>query len=86
MSERTTSAPALTDDDVRALLRAVGAAGGAPGDRSRTFEELGLDSLARFEIASRIKNRYGVDVESEITAETSPAGLRDLVNSRLAGA
>ncbi|PRX02695.1 UNVERIFIED_ORG: minimal PKS acyl carrier protein [Actinomadura viridilutea] len=71
---------------MQALLRAVGAAGAAPGDRGRTFEELGLDSLARFEIASRIKNRYGVDVESEITAETSPAGLRDLVNSRLAGA
>ncbi|GAA3508621.1 acyl carrier protein [Actinomadura keratinilytica] len=87
MPEKTTSAPVLTDDDVQALLRAVGApAGVTAGDHGRSFEELGLDSLARFEIASRIKRRYGVDIEDDITAETSPAGVRDLVNGRLAGA
>ncbi|WP_433546985.1 acyl carrier protein [Streptomyces sp. CA-294286] len=49
-----------------------------------TFEALGLDSLARVELASRIKSHYGIDIEDEITPESTPADVERLVGGRLA--
>ncbi|GAA3441442.1 acyl carrier protein [Planomonospora venezuelensis] len=78
---------AFTDNDMRELLKAVGleAKAGVEG-YSRSFEELDLDSLARVEIATRIQDRFGVDVEEQVTAEETPEGLRRLVNERLTAA
>ena len=74
----------LTDEDMRGLLLAVGA---DPTTNSahyaRSFDELDLDSLARVEIASRIRDRFGVNIEEEMVAEQTPAAMRDLVNQRL---
>ncbi|GAA4233592.1 hypothetical protein GCM10022254_36390 [Actinomadura meridiana] len=39
------------------------------------FEELGVDSLARAEIAARVQERFGVDIEDELREETTPADL-----------
>jgi minimal PKS acyl carrier protein len=38
------------------------------------------------ELATRIQDRFGVDVEDRITAEATPSLVRDLVNERLIGA
>ncbi|MGK5552519.1 acyl carrier protein [Actinomadura kijaniata] len=79
--------PNLTVDDIQALLVAVGADGAVTAaDHGRTFEDLDLDSLARFEIATRIQDRFGVNVEDDITAESTPADVLGLVNDRLAAA
>ncbi|MEU8382918.1 acyl carrier protein [Streptosporangium sp. NPDC048865] len=75
----------FTDENVRELLLAVGldpAAGDAALERS--FGELDLDSLARVEIATRIQDRFGVDVEERLTADVTPSLMRELVNERLA--
>jgi methyltransferase (TIGR00027 family) len=77
---------AFTDDVVRDLLVSVGLDRGAAGDAmDDSFESLGLDSLARMEIATRIQERFDVDVEEKLTAETTPALMRKLVTERLAG-
>jgi acyl carrier protein len=74
----------LTQEEVREMLVAVGAARSlTPDDHARSFDELDLDSLARTELAARIRDRYGIDVEDELTEEASPAVMRELVNSRL---
>jgi acyl carrier protein len=81
------SADLFTEKDVRELLVSVGASPVIAGsDLARSFEELGLDSLARIEMASRVKERYRVEVEEVLTPEATPAGMRQLVNARLAGA
>ncbi|SFC70697.1 acyl carrier protein [Streptomyces aidingensis] len=77
----------LTEDGVRDLLRAVGLGPETVSDAAAfatSFEDLGLDSLARVETASRIKERFGVDIEEELTAETTPEEMRRLVKDRLA--
>lgn len=82
-----TTVVVLSDEDIRTLLLAVGldpAAG--PDADSRSFDELDLDSLARMELAARIQDRYGVDVEEDITGDLSPSGLRLLVNARVGAA
>jgi acyl carrier protein len=77
----------FTDADVRDLLVVVGM---EPSVDSQvyglTFEALELDSLARVEIASRLRDRYGVEVEEELTADTTPDHLKQLVNQRLSSA
>lgn len=78
------SAQQLSDEQVRELLVAVGAGAGVTvDDFTKSFEDLELDSLARTEIASRIQARFGVDVDEELTATETPAGMRVLVNHRL---
>ncbi|MGW1955706.1 phosphopantetheine-binding protein [Streptomyces sp. NPDC001920] len=52
----------------------------------KTFEALDLDSLARVELASRIKSRYGIDIEEEITPESTPADVERMVSARLSAA
>ncbi|WP_084963794.1 acyl carrier protein [Thermoactinospora rubra] len=76
----------FTDDTVRDLLISVGLDRESAGEAwERSFEELGLDSLARVEIATRIQDRFGVDVEADLTAEATPATLKKLVAERLNG-
>ncbi|PZG34326.1 phosphopantetheine attachment domain protein [Spongiactinospora gelatinilytica] len=77
----------LTDQDLRTLLIAVGLSPGVPDESlALTFEELDLDSLARMEIATRIQEKFGVDVEDDLVAETSPQQAKHLVNQRLESA
>jgi acyl carrier protein len=72
--------PNLSDSRVRELLLAVGASPDiTPVDFETSFDDLGLDSLARTEIASRIKDQLGVDIEEELTAELTPSGMRELL-------
>ncbi|GAB3744503.1 acyl carrier protein [Microlunatus parietis] len=86
-NETVVTTTGLTDDDLRQLLLAVGldAATAVPESYQRSFTDLDLDSLARVEIASRIQDQFGVEIEPDLTAEATPAGIRDLVNDRLAG-
>ncbi|MER5643442.1 SAM-dependent methyltransferase [Streptosporangium sp. NPDC002524] len=80
----TTTMP-FTDQNVRELLLAVGL-DPATGDDALelSFDELDLDSLARVEIATQIQDRFGVDVEEQLTAEATPSLMRELVTERLA--
>lgn len=74
----------LTNEDVRALLVAVGApASTGVADFETSFEALDLDSLARTEIASRIQDRFGINVEDDLTPETTPGDMLTMVNDRL---
>lgn len=76
----------LTEHDVRELLVAVGVdRSTADGQLDRAFDDLQLDSLARIQIASRVKERFGVDLEEELDGQDTPAGMRMLVNQRLTG-
>ncbi|QXJ21514.1 acyl carrier protein [Actinomadura graeca] len=73
----------ITDEDVLELLVAVGLDKAAGAESlARSFEELDLDSLARMEIATRIQDRYDIDVEEDLTAEQTPEGLRRMVTER----
>ncbi|MFI9551647.1 acyl carrier protein [Nonomuraea endophytica] len=74
----------FTDSTLRDLLASVGLPSQAgDGAAERTFDELGLDSLARVELATRIEDRFGVDVEDRITEHATPSEVRELVNQRL---
>lgn len=76
----------FTDDTVCDLLVSVGLDRDTAADAwNRSFEELGLDSLAAVEIATRIQDRFGVDIEQHLAPETTPAILKKLVVERLAG-
>jgi minimal PKS acyl carrier protein len=78
-----TGTTTFTDSDLSALLLAVGAEPPAgPETFGRTFAELDLDSLARTEIATRIKARWGTDVEAGLGPESTPAELRRAVTGR----
>jgi acyl carrier protein len=81
------AAEMLTEKDVRELLVTVGVSPlDAGGDLGRSFEDLELDSLARLELASQIKERAGVEVEEDLTPQQTPTGMQQLVNQRLADA
>ena len=50
------------------------------------FTDLGYDSLAVYEIATRLEDELGVAIsDAEIDRLTTPAALLDMVNSKLAG-
>ncbi|GAB3206840.1 acyl carrier protein [Nocardia tengchongensis] len=82
----------MTIDELRRIL--VECAGGdetAPelaGDIAEVeFEELGYDSLALIETASRIERDFGVKVpEDRLVEVKTPAELIGIVNGQLAGA
>lgn len=81
----------LTIDDIRRVL--VECAGGDEaskwtGDVSALdFDELGYDSLALMETATRLQLDYGVHLpEDEIAEVRTPGELLDFVNGRLAEA
>jgi acyl carrier protein len=70
----------LTDQAIRGLLVDVGADPGLDTpDFDTTFEELGLDSLARTEFATRLKHLTGVDVEDHLAPSTTPSAVRAMV-------
>jgi acyl carrier protein len=78
----------FTEDDMRGLLRKVGL-NPVPADAlGRTFADLGLDSLARIEIATRLRESHGVNVELELTTgdDLSPDQVVAMVNVALAPA
>lgn len=77
----------FTDHLLREQLLAVGADRGlSSDDLDRTFEALGLDSLARVEFAARVQDRFGLDVEEHVVPECTPNEIRNLVQNRLVGA
>ncbi|MEV6603582.1 acyl carrier protein [Kutzneria sp. NPDC051319] len=50
------------------------------------FTDLGYDSLAVYEIATRIEDELGLAIsDAEIDRLNTPASLLDMVNSKLAG-
>lgn len=71
------------ESDMNELLARVGVddAGAA---YARSFSDLDLDSLARVEISTRIKDRFGVEVDEERIAGLTPGHLVNFVNERLA--
>jgi len=75
---RPTVAGVTAADVVEALLFAVGT-GVLAQDETRSFGELGVDSLARIEICKRVQDRYGTDIESRLTEDTTPAGLSSII-------
>ncbi|MFG3496468.1 acyl carrier protein [Streptomyces sp. NPDC047928] len=57
---------------------------GTADGRTRTFEELGYDSLAVLEIVNRIERTYGVKLpEDRLEAVRTPEALVGFVNERL---
>lgn len=82
----TATRPAFTDEDLGALLRVVGADRVDTTAFDESFEQLDLDSLARTEIAARVQEQWSTDVEAELSADTTPNELRELVVGRLATA
>jgi hypothetical protein len=76
----------FSDSDLATLLLAVGAEPPVgPGVFEDSFRALDLDSLARTEIAARVVERWGVDVEERLTPETTPAQLRRMVEESVTG-
>ncbi|MDA2813004.1 acyl carrier protein [Nocardiopsis sp. RSe5-2] len=81
------STDALTDSEIAELIVAVGAEPDLePGFMDTSFEDLELDSLSRAELAARLKKSHGVDLEADLTADTTPGGLRELLRAARAGA
>jgi acyl carrier protein len=74
----------LSDAELSRLLVAVGA------DRDidslqfdRSFEDLGLDSLAQAEFAAKLKEHCRADVQEHIAADVSPNKIRRFVLDEL---
>jgi act minimal PKS acyl carrier protein len=79
----------MTVDDVMRILKECAGEGEdvERGDalEDTTFEDLGYDSLALIETASRIEHDYGVTIPDEqITELQTPGALLALVNDSLA--
>jgi acyl carrier protein len=73
----------FTEDEMRALLVRAGLNPVPPDAFERTFAELGLDSLARIEMATRLVESHGVDLELALTVgdDLTPAQVIDMVAS-----
>jgi acyl carrier protein len=73
----------FTEDDMRALLIKVGLNPVPANALERSFAELELDSLARIEIATRLRESHGADVESELTVgdDLTPSRVVTMVNT-----
>lgn len=77
---RSVTESPFTDGDLAGLLLAMGAEPPVgPHVFGDSFQELGLDSLARTQIAEHVAERWGVDVEARLTPETTPEDLRRFV-------
>ncbi|CAL9563394.1 phosphopantetheine-binding protein [Streptomyces sp. ICN988] len=75
----------LTDEQLRSALVATGVNPAiSDAELARSFEELGLDSLARLEIATRVQDLVGLDMEDQIGPDTSPRALQRGIAQRLA--
>lgn len=85
ITDQSTTQRTLEEADLTTLLRMVGLPPNtSPAAYGTSLDDLGLDSLARIEMAAMIQERFGIDIEAQITARMSPASLRALVNTRLA--
>lgn len=83
-SEVVASNNTATEEAIEGMLHAVGLSQNIDQwQYHRSFDELDLDSLARMELASRIKERFGVDLEQDVTGEISPYKLKQLVIDRI---
>ena len=73
----------LTESDMRALLLKVGLNPVPANALERSFAELELDSLARIEIATRLRESHGADVESALigSADLTPHQVVTMVNT-----
>ncbi|MPQ97200.1 actinorhodin polyketide synthase [Modestobacter sp. I12A-02628] len=76
----------MTIDDLnRILVACAGEADSGPLTEQRvdtTFEDLGYDSLARMETASRIADEFGLSIPDDQVMELrTPRDVLDLVNS-----
>ncbi|MEU2562880.1 acyl carrier protein [Streptomyces longispororuber] len=85
------SRSAFTLDDLkRILLEGSGApeGGGLDGDILDTdFTDIGYDSLALLETASRIEREYGIELDESVIGEaTTPRVFLDAVTGHLATA
>ena len=79
--------PLSLDDLLRALTTAAGQGDQLdlarldPAVATRTFDDLGYDSLALLETAALLEHEYGIELpEDEITELATPQALLDLVN------
>jgi act minimal PKS acyl carrier protein len=82
--------PLFTLDDLRRILLAAAGQAEAgpvgPDTADTTFADLGYDSLALLETASKIEIELGVTLEDEAVAEAeTPAQLVAMVNGLLTG-
>ncbi|AXL88814.1 actinorhodin polyketide synthase [Streptomyces sp. CB09001] len=75
------------DDLKRILLEGSGAPEGIDLDGSildTEFSDLGYDSLALLETASRIEREYGIELDESVVGDaTTPAALLDAVTAHL---
>ncbi|MFC9927369.1 acyl carrier protein [Streptomyces sp. NPDC127190] len=56
-------------------------------DDAHFTEDLGMDSLITLEIATRLEDRYGIDVtDDELKTINTLAGVHELVRQKLAAA
>jgi acyl carrier protein len=56
-------------------------------DDAHFTQDLGLDSLITLEIATRLEDRYGIDVtDDELKTINTLAGVHELVRQKLAAA
>jgi hypothetical protein len=70
----------FADGDLAGLLLAVGAEPPiGPEIFDDSFQDLDLDSLARNQIAALVAERWGVNVQNRLTAETTPQDLRRFI-------
>ena len=79
----------MTIEELRGIL--IACAGGDDGDAPRedfadlAFDDLGYDSLALIETASRLKLDHGVVIPDDLITEVgTPAELLKLINDRIA--
>jgi minimal PKS acyl carrier protein len=78
----------FTNEDLERILHEAAGANDAAGSGTATadmhFEELGYDSLALLETASRIEREFGIKLEeSSLTVALTPGELIDKVNEHL---
>ena len=73
----------LTESDMRALLLKVGLNPVPANGLELSFAELELDSLARIEIATRLRESHDVDVELALIgrADLTPQQVVTMVNT-----
>ena len=73
----------LTESDMRALLLKVGLNPLPANALELSFADLELDSLARIEIATRLRESHGADVELALIgrADLTPQQVVTMVNT-----
>lgn len=74
----------VSDQELTQLLVAVGADHDVSiGHFDNSLEDLGLDSLARAELATKIRAKYRTELGEEIQPEATPNDVRRIVMTKL---